>query len=67
MNNSVKNGYGEIVGFLCWTCGNIFQSMWGEECNQCRKGKDENEKLRLEIRRLTNAIQSLNPTTEQDK
>lgn len=58
MNNSVKNGYGEVVGFRCWTCGDVFQSMWGETCNRCRKQSDENKKLRAEVRALTEALKS---------
>lgn len=56
MNNSVKDGYGNVVGFRCWRCGNVFQSMWGETCNGCRHQDEENEKLRAEIRRLTNTL-----------
>ena len=59
MNNSVKNGWGEIIGFRCWTCGGVFQSMWGETCNKCRKDSEENEKLRKEVAELTKAIKQL--------
>jgi uncharacterized OB-fold protein len=59
MNNSVKDAYGEVIGFRCWTCGNVFESMWGETCNRCRAKKDETQKLRAEIRSLTEAIQNL--------
>lgn len=59
MNNSVKNGYGEVIGFRCWTCGGVFQSMWGETCNKCRNQESENTKLRAEIAKLTKAIQEL--------
>lgn len=59
MNNSVKNGYGETVGFRCWTCGGVFQSMWGETCNKCRKDESENAKLRAELSKLTDTIKLL--------
>lgn len=61
MNNSVKNYYGETVGFRCWTCGEVFPSMWGENCNKCRNQKDENRKMREEIARLTEAIKQSKP------
>lgn len=61
MNNSVKNGYGEIVGYRCWTCGNVFQSMWGETCNRCRKEEKQHEEMKSEIRRLTEALEALKP------
>lgn len=59
MNNSVKNGYGEVIGFRCWTCGGVFSSMWGETCNRCRVEESENAKLRNEVRELTKAIKEL--------
>jgi DNA-directed RNA polymerase subunit N (RpoN/RPB10) len=55
MNNSVKNGWGEVVGFRCWTCGDVFSSMWGETCNRCR----EQEKMRNQIKELTAALKNL--------
>ena len=36
MNNAVYRG-DQIIGYRCWQCGEIFQSMWGETCNGCRK------------------------------
>lgn len=58
MNNSVKDGYGNVIGFRCYRCGNVFQSMWGETCNRCRHNDSENEKLRTEIKRLTEVIKT---------
>lgn len=59
MNNSITNWQGEIVGFRCWRCGGVFQSMWGETCNGCRHQDEENKKLRAEIRRLTEALKPM--------
>lgn len=59
MNNSVKNGYGEIIGFRCHRCGGIFQSMWGETCNMCRYQDSENKKLREEIKKLRETLSKL--------
>lgn len=56
MNNSVKDGWGNIVGFRCWRCNGVFSSMWGEICNGCRHQDSENEKLRSEVRKLTEAL-----------
>ena len=36
MNNEVIRN-GNVIGYRCWQCGGIFQSMWGETCNGCRK------------------------------
>ena len=47
-NNTVRDSYGEIVGFRCWECGNVFQSMWGEICNGCREKERRHREL-LEI------------------
>lgn len=56
MNNSVKDGYGNVIGFRCWRCGDVFQSMWGETCNRCRHQDMENQKLRDEIKKLTEQL-----------
>lgn len=29
MNNSVKDAHGNVIGFRCFRCGGVFQSMWG--------------------------------------
>lgn len=44
-NNSVKDGWGELVGFRCFECGGIFQSMWGEVCNGCREKERRHREL----------------------
>jgi len=44
MNNSVKYG-SELIGFRCFTCGNIFQSMWGTKCNGCREADRKHNEL----------------------
>lgn len=36
MNNKVYTGSG-TYGFKCWTCGGIFDRMWGTKCNACRR------------------------------
>lgn len=59
MNNSVKNGYGEIVGFRCWTCGGVFQSMWGTTCNMCRERKDGLEAQLTEMRKANETLSML--------
>lgn len=58
MNNAVYVG-SECIGYRCFTCGDIFQSMWGTTCNRCRHQDDENAKLRKEIRDLKEAIQKV--------
>lgn len=34
--NIIRDQRGNIVGFRCLTCGEVFQSMWGNHCNSCR-------------------------------
>ena len=35
-NNAIRDWQGEIIGYRCHDCGQVFQSMWGCICNQCR-------------------------------
>jgi hypothetical protein len=35
-NNEVKDARGRSLGFRCFTCGNVYPSMWGEVCNLCQ-------------------------------
>ena len=64
MNNSVTNYRGEIIGFRCWRCGDVFPSMWGEICNGCRHQDEENSKLREEVRKLKEALISVRNETK---
>jgi rRNA maturation endonuclease Nob1 len=34
-NNAVTDR-GHLVGYRCYRCSGIFQSMWGTTCNKCR-------------------------------
>lgn len=56
INNSIRNWQGNTVGFKCSQCGGIYQSMWGDVCNGCRKSNENNEKLIAEIRDLKNKL-----------
>jgi hypothetical protein len=55
MNNEVREG-NKAVGFRCWTCGNVFERMWGETCNGCRNTERRHKETIA-------AIQSLQPST----
>lgn len=59
MNNAVKDGRGNIVGFRCFECGDVFNSMWGTTCNGCRNKQMGNNALREEIQKLTEVIKNL--------
>jgi hypothetical protein len=39
MNNRLNGG------FQCWTCREIFDSMWGETCNGCRDTEKRHKEL----------------------
>jgi len=45
MNNEVKDWQGKTIGFRCWECGDIVQSMWGETCNKCREKERRHKEL----------------------
>lgn len=36
MNNEVRDWRGQTIGFRCFECGKVAQSMWDETCNECR-------------------------------
>ena len=44
MNNAVYN-QSKIVGFRCWECGKIVQSMWGNTCNSCREKERRHQEI----------------------
>lgn len=33
----IKDFLGRTIGFVCAECGELFQSMWGNKCNKCRR------------------------------
>lgn len=55
MNNSVYSGR-ELIGFRCFTCGNVCSSMWGTKCNGCREKERQHDELMLEMKKLREAI-----------
>lgn len=34
-----------MVGFRCWTCGGVFDRMWGDTCNHCRETERRHQEL----------------------
>jgi hypothetical protein len=59
MDNSVRNYRGDILGYECWTCGKVSQSMWGETCNECRNKEKQSNSLVEEVRKLREEISNL--------
>ena len=57
MDNSVRDYRGNIVGYECWTCGKVAQSMWGETCNECRNKEKQSNSLVEEVRKLREEIE----------
>lgn len=43
-NNSVFRS-GKCVGFQCYECGGVFQSMMGDTCNGCREKERRHQEL----------------------
>lgn len=64
MNNEVKRWDGTVIGFQCFTCGEVKDRMWGTKCNMCRNREDENAKLRNELRKLREEIAALKENQE---
>jgi hypothetical protein len=50
-NNAVKDGWGQTAGFRCFECGWVFQSMWGDICNGCRKKERRHQEMLDAIKR----------------
>ena len=59
MNNEIKDNQGKVIGYRCFGCGEIKQSMWGTTCNKCRSKHEEANKLTNEIAELKKVIASL--------
>lgn len=58
-NNAVHDAHGRIVGFRCFDCDGVFQSMWGTTCNGCR----EKERRHQEILRALAVLGDQRKTT----
>ena len=54
--NTIYGQDGKVIGFRCYTCGEVKDRMWGTKCNKCRNDERENEALRNEIKRLRKTI-----------
>jgi hypothetical protein len=58
--NIIRNLNGKIIGFKCFECGKIVQSMWGDICNSCRARQERHNELIKENRKLAEEIKELN-------
>jgi DNA-directed RNA polymerase subunit N (RpoN/RPB10) len=45
MNNEVRDGRGQLVGFRCFECSKVVPSMWDETCNECRAKERRHQEL----------------------
>jgi len=52
-NNTVRDAWGEIVGFRCFECGNVYTHMWGNVCNACRETERRHRELLEVMKRPT--------------
>jgi hypothetical protein len=50
MNNAVRDGDGRTIGYRCFECDKIAQSMWGTVCNECR-AKERRHQETLDVNR----------------
>lgn len=55
-NNAVRDGWGHLVGFRCFECGGVFQSMWGCTCNGCREKERRHQEMLEAIRRTSQPV-----------
>lgn len=61
MNNTVRDYRGRVVGFRCFSCGEIYPSMWGTTCNKCSEEEKRHSQLIDEITKLRKELkQGLN-------
>ena len=51
MNNEVRNRDGKVIGYECFTCGGMFQRMWGTVCNECRDKERRHQEILAAMRR----------------
>ena len=45
MNNDVRDGWGELIGFRCFRCEEVRSKMWGTICNQCRADDERHAEI----------------------
>ena len=45
INNAVKDAHGNVIGYRCSVCGEIYTSMWGNVCNKCREERKFRQQL----------------------
>jgi len=57
INNSIKDSYGNIIGYRCSICDEIKSKMWGVICNACRDRKERAERAEIS---LNDALSLLN-------
>jgi hypothetical protein len=50
LNNDVYDGEGNLIGFRCFTCYEVFPSMWDVTCNRCREVERQHDELLAAIR-----------------
>lgn len=50
LNSDIYDGWGDLVGSRCFTCYEVFPSMWGETCNRCRASEERHEELLAAIK-----------------
>lgn len=63
MNNEVTDWQDRVIGYRCFTCGEIVQSMWGNNCNDCTDRADYRRKMVALKEREVKALEALANTT----
>ena len=51
----VRDWRGDVVGYRCRICGEVYGSMWGDICNKCREEERRHKELLGAIRKLKEA------------
>lgn len=60
LNNEVRDYQDKIIGFRCFQCGGVYQTMWENTCNNCRAKESEHNEMIKEIKQLKDEIKKLN-------
>jgi len=56
-NNEVRKN-GKVAGFRCYQCGKIYQQMWANTCNGCRRKNEQHDELISEIKSLKEQLKN---------
>lgn len=48
---TIRDSNGRATGYVCFRCGRVVQSMWGNICNSCREEDRKHDELIQALRK----------------